>query len=273
MNKPMDIIILAGQSNAVGYGCGEADYQLKHLDKMFLMYDDQAEDYSVDENGNEYMAIYEPWKIKLIEAVNGYTGSLALRFADAYIENGYLAQDRKLLIVRCAVGGTGFSKKLWGVGQLLYRRMLDLTSYALSLNPENRVVAFLWHQGECDAFENADWTPEKRKESYYRALRAVVEGVRNHCRTPNLPFLCGGFTDEWSKDYREACDAVVAAQKQICVDLGWAAFTDTTGLLSNNQKVGNGDTIHFCKDAVYTIGQRYFDKYRSIILSQANLEN
>ena len=34
MNKPMDIIILAGQSNAVGYGCGEADYQLKHLDKM-----------------------------------------------------------------------------------------------------------------------------------------------------------------------------------------------------------------------------------------------
>lgn len=273
MNKPMDIIILAGQSNAVGYGCGEADYQLKHLDKMFLMYDDQAEDYSVDENGNEYMAIYEPWKIKLIEAVNGYTGSLALRFADAYIENGYLAQDRKLLIVRCAVGGTGFSKKLWGVGQLLYRRMLDLTSYALSLNPENRVVAFLWHQGECDAFENADWTPEKRKESYYRDLRAVVEGVRNHCRTPNLPFLCGGFTDEWSKDYREACDAVVAAQKQICVDLGWAAFTDTTGLLSNNQKVGNGDTIHFCKDAVYTIGQRYFDKYRSIILSQANLEN
>lgn len=263
-----DIIIIAGQSNAVGYGCGEADYQLKHLDNMFLMYDDQAEDYSVDENGKEYMAIYEPWKIKLIGAENGYTGSLALRFADAYIDNGYLAQDRKLLIVRCAVGGTGFCKELWGVGQLLYRRMLDLTSYALSLNPENRVVAFLWHQGECDAFENPDWTQETRKESYYQNLRAVVEGVRSHCGNPNLPFLCGGFTDEWSKDFRDACDAVISAQKQVCTDVGCAAFTETAGLLSNNQAVHNGDTIHFCKDAVYTIGQRYFEKYQDMIQKQ-----
>lgn len=265
MNKPMDIIILAGQSNAVGYGCGEADYKLQHMERVKVLYDDQAEDYARDENGKEYMAIYEPWKYKLIEANQGYTGSLAMRFADAYIEKGLLAPDRDLLVVRCAVGGTGFSKGLWGVGDLLYRRMLDLVSHALSLNSENRVVAFLWHQGECDAFENADWTPEKRKESYYQDLRAVVEGVRNHCGTPNLPFLCGGFTDEWSKDYREACDAVISAQKQICTDVGYASFTETVGLLSNNQAVHNGDTIHFCKDAVYTIGQRYFEKYQDII--------
>lgn len=264
MNNAMDIILLAGQSNAVGYGCGEADYKLQHMERVKVLYDDQAEDYAKDENGKEYMAIYEPWKYKLIEANQGYTGSLAMRFADAYIEKGLLASDRDLLVVRCAVGGTGFSKGLWGVGDLLYRRMLDLVSYALSLNSENRVVAFLWHQGECDAFENADWTPEKRKESYYRDLRAVVEGVRNHCRTPNLPFLCGGFTDEWSKDYQDACNAVITAQKQICVDLGWGAFTDTAGLLSNNQKVGNGDTIHFCKEAVYEIGCRYFEKYCKI---------
>lgn len=257
----MDIIILAGQSNAVGYGCGEADYKLQHMDRVKVLYDDQAEDYAIDENGKEYMAIYEPWKFKLIEATKGYTGSLAMRFADAYIEKGLLASDRELLVVRCAVGGTGFSKGLWGVGQLLYRRMLDLVSHALSLNPENRVVAFLWHQGECDAFENADWSSEKRKESYYRDLRSVVEGVREHCKTVNLPFLCGGFTDEWSKDYREACDAVISAQKQICNDVGYASFTETVGLLSNNQAVQNGDTIHFCKAAVYEIGRRYFEQY------------
>ena len=261
MNKPMDIIILAGQSNAVGYGCGEADYILQHMERVKVLYDDQAEDYARDENGKEYMAIYEPWKFKMIDATKGYTGSLAMRFADAYIEKGFLATNRELLVVRCAVGGTGFCKGLWGVGQLLYRRMLDLVSYAMSLNPENRVVAFLWHQGECDAFENADWTPEKRKEQYYQDLRAVVEGVRTHCSTPDLPFLCGGFTDEWSKDYREACDAVISAQKQICNDVGYASFTETVGLLSNNQAVQNGDTIHFCKAAVYEIGRRYFEQY------------
>lgn len=264
MNFPMDIIILAGQSNAIGYGCGETDYELKHLDEMFLLYDDQAEDYAKDEKGNEYLAVCEPWKITIQEAAKGYTGSLALRFADSYIEKGLLKADRKLLIVRCAVGGTGFSKGLWGVGQLLYRRMLDLASYALRLNPENRVVAFLWHQGECDAYENADWSYEKREKSYYSDLKAVVKGLRTHCGTPGLPFLCGGFTDEWSADYREACDAVMTASKKVCRDVENACFTDTQGLLSNNQKIGNSDTIHFCKDAVYTIGQRYFENYINI---------
>lgn len=265
MNSPMDIIILAGQSNAVGYGCGEADYKLKHLEEMFFLYDDQAEDYTIDEQGNAHLEIYEPWKIKLIPACEGHTGSLAMSFADEYIENGFLAPGRKLLIVRCAVGGTGFAKKLWGVGQLLYRRMLELVSYALSLHTENRVVAFCWHQGECDAFENADWPCEKRAESYYNNLKAVVEGVRGHCHAPELPFLCGGFTDEWSKDYRQACDAVLEASKRVCRDVKNACFADTQGLLSNNQKNGNGDVLHFCKDAVYTIGQRYFENYKNMI--------
>ena len=86
MQQPFDIIILAGQSNAVGYGCGETEYSLQHMDQVSVLYDDQPEDYAKDENGKEYMAIYEPWKIKMIEATAGYTGSLAMRFADAYIE-------------------------------------------------------------------------------------------------------------------------------------------------------------------------------------------
>ena len=265
MQQPFDIIILAGQSNAVGYGCGDTEYSLQHMDQVSVLYDDQPEDYAKDENGKAYMAIYEPGKIKMIEATAGYTGSLAMRFADAYIENGFLTAGRKVLVVRCAVGGTGFCKGLWGVGQLLYRRMVDLVSYALSLNPDNRVVAFLWHQGECDAFENADWPFDKKQNTYYNQLKNLVLGVRAHCESSQLPFLCGGFTDDWSKDYREHCDAIISALNQVCEAVGYAAYTDTTGLLSNNQRIGNGDTIHFCKDAVYTIGERYFGNYRSII--------
>lgn len=262
--QPVDIIILAGQSNAVGYGCGETSYCLKHMDQVMVLYDDQPEDYVKDTDGNDVLAIYEPWKFKLIDANKGYTGSLAMRFADAYIEEGLLESGRKLLVVRCAVGGTGFSKGLWGVGQLLYRRMVDLVGYAMSLNPDNRVVAFLWHQGECDAFENADWAFDVKKNTYYNQLKSVVMGIRAYCNISNLPFLCGGFTDEWSRDYQIHCDAISAGLQQVCQDIGNAAYAETTGLLSNNQKVGNGDTIHFCKDAVYTLGERYFENYQKI---------
>lgn len=265
MKTPADIIILAGQSNAVGFGCGETAYQLKHIDDVYLLYDNQAEGYTKDEKGREFLDISRPWKITVCPAAEGYTGSLAMRFADEYIEAGYLAPGRSLLIVRCAVGSTGFCTNLWGVGKLLYQRMLDLTDEALKRHPDNRVAAFLWHQGECDAFENPDWSDEKRRDAYHAELKALIEGVRTHIGSPTLPFLCGGFTDEWSAGYRHQCDAVIAATKQVCAEVGHARFAETGGLLSNNQKVANGDVIHFCKDAVYEIGRRYFANYREIV--------
>ena len=260
-----DIIILAGQSNAVGYGCGEADYALKHIDRVSLLYDDQPEDYSRDENGKEFLDVREPWRITLTPAEKGYTGSLALRFADEYIERGLLEHGRKILIVRCAVGGTGFCKGLWGVGQLLYRRMLDLTRFALDLHPDSRAVAFLWHQGECDAYENPDWDPLKKRVYYRDNLNGVISGVRSFVHDRRLPFLCGGFTDDWSKDYSEHCDAIVKALKQVCEGAGCAEYIDTKGLMSNDGLLHNGDTIHFCKQSVYEIGLRYFESYLKII--------
>ena len=260
-----DIVILAGQSNAVGFGCGESEYQLKHLDRIVQLYDDQAYCYQQDENGNDYLPIYRPWKFKMVDAAQGHTTNLAMRFADDYIVNGLLAKDRKLLILRCAVGGTGFCTGLWGVGNLLCDRMLDMIQYAQSLNFENRVVALLWHQGECDAFEKPDWSFEKRKDTYYNSLKPMIELTRTFCGQPKLPFLCGGFTDEWSKDYREPCDAIIAATKQVCEEIGYAAFMDTAGLLSSNQTTGNGDTLHFCVDASFTMGHQYFLNYLQIV--------
>lgn len=110
-------------------------------------YDDQAYCYQQDENGNDYLPICRPWKFKMVDAAQGHTTNLAMCFADDYIENGLLAKDRKLLMLRCAVGGTGFC----------------------------------------------------------------------------------------------------------------------TGMLSNNQKIGNGDTIHFCVDASFTMGHQYFLNYLQIV--------
>ena len=68
-----DIIILGGQSNAYGFGVGETEYQLKHLDRVDRLYDDQAYCYQKDENGNDYLPIYRPWKLKLVPAAQSHT--------------------------------------------------------------------------------------------------------------------------------------------------------------------------------------------------------
>ena len=43
-----------------------------------------------------------------------------------------------------------------------------------------------------------------------------------------------------------------------------AAFVETADLPSNNQKTGNGDDIHFCRESLHVLGQRYFEKFLAL---------
>ena len=247
MTGPYDIIILAGQSNAVGYGHGATDYKLKHLSDVWVLDDDQPE---------EVFAIQEPWKIRLRQAQDVYTGSLAVRFADEYIKAGNLQPGRKLLIVHCAAGGTGFCKSEWGVGNLLYRRMIDLADYALNLNSENKIVAFLWHQGEHDAFE------KNPPENYKKQLFEVISDVRS--KYGNMPFIAGDFVNEWKSKNIEICEPIINSIKGVVADLGNSAFVETSDLLSNNQTMNNGDDIHFSRESLHILGERYFETFQKI---------
>ena len=47
---------------------------------------------------------------------------------------------RKILILRTAVGGTGFRDHRWGMTDDLYLQMMEMIRTALSLNPKNRNV-------------------------------------------------------------------------------------------------------------------------------------
>ena len=115
-------------------------------------------------------------------------GDLALTFAEKYVESGFLKENRAVLIVRGAIGGTGFQKRHWGLQDKVYLKMLEMVEYALSLNPENKVVAFLWHQGEHDAFEG------NAPENYKKQLTALLKDLRK--RYGNIPFLAGDFANE-----------------------------------------------------------------------------
>lgn len=87
----------------------------------------------------------KPFKIKIADerTLDGNApGDFALTFAEKYIEYGFLQEERKLLIVRGAIGGTGFMKKHWCVQDIVYKKMIEMTDYALMSSPENRVVAF-----------------------------------------------------------------------------------------------------------------------------------
>ena len=236
-----DVIVLAGQSNAEGYGFGPVEEPYQPDGRVWYLNPDMTVVPAAEKvTGNEIQS------------------NFGLSFAREYRNGGCLADDRDLLILRCAVGGTGFSDKRWGLADDLYLRMLEMIRTALELNPENRLMGILWHQGEHEAAFHND------PEVYHEQLKDVVQSVRQHYGKPDLPFICGGFCDEWAQNNQPACDIIMDVIRSVAAECK-GQYIETGDLRSNNQKFGSGDEIHFCREDLQELGRRYFSAYQKLI--------
>ena len=236
-----DIIIQGGQSNAEGCGVGSVEHPYEPRPEILMM-----------ENDFTIMTAREKvWG-------NDAVGNFAFAFANRYIKDGRLKDGRKLLILLSAVGGTSFYAKRWGLQDDLFLRMIEMLKTALALNPENRTVAFVWHQGESD-------TANPDRDTHYNNLSTLVKSVRQTAGQSDLPFIAGNLVPQWYNDNIEICKPIVTAIKDVCADIGNAVFVETDGLQSNSEKVGNDDTIHFSREALYKLGNRYYDKFTKLV--------
>lgn len=257
-----DIVIIAGQSNAEGCGVGPVCEDYKENEDILYLTGKVCDIMTEDDRDITY-----PDKTLTIDIAreriteSGKNGDLALAFADEYVKRGLLAKGRKVLIVRAALGGTGFQRKQWGAGCVVEERMHEMIEYALALHEGNRIVAFLWHQGEHDAFEGN--APENYKEQLTKTMNTVRE--RYHCE--DAPFIAGDFCHEWKNKNLSICIPIVNVIREVFFGEKYG-FVETSDLLSNNQKLDNGDDIHFCREALYTLGKRYFRAFREIELEE-----
>lgn len=240
--EDFDVIIQAGQSNSQGIGMGAADQPFSPSDKIWFL----NSDFTISK------AAEEVWGNEIVN-------NFSMSFCREYIEKGRLQQGRKLLIVKSAVGGTGFLDKHWGPSDDLYLRMIEMTKTAVELNPKNKLIALIWHQGETDASLNASY------ETHYNNLTILINLVREQFGCKSLPFIAGDFVNQWKTDNIEICKPVVKAIRDVCGDIGYAKFVETDELLSNDQRFGNKDTIHFCREALNILGVKYFDAFCEIV--------
>ena len=260
-----DIVVLAGQSNAEGNGLGAVRRPYREDPRVFALRDKNAGLIGFDDKGLLRVGgDFDPDITVAREKVTGgkKVADFGLSFAREYVANGLLKDDRKLLIVNAAGGGTGFAKHQWGETAVLQERAFKMVDYALSLNAENKVVAFLWHQGEHDAYENRDLSLKTKEAYYYEKFGNLVNKFLSEYG--KMPVIAGGFCKEWaSGEFAEHCKVITKATKKVLKNVG-GAFVTTDDLLSNNQDSGNGDNIHFCRKSIYVLGKRYFKAFTKI---------
>ena len=189
-------------------------------------------------------------------------GVFALPFALRY-KNEFLQEGRKILIIDCALGGTGFCTGHWTKDGALYNKMLDMIDKALALNSENKVIAMLWHQGETDVWRLKDkYTDKEFFDYYYNNIFSLVQGTRE--KVGAVPFICAGFTNDfYNNDPR--CIVAELAYERVVKDVKNAEFCQGNDLMSINQVFGKKDEdVHFTKESLYILGNRYYDAYKKL---------
>ena len=99
----------------------------------------------------------------------------------------------------------------------------------------------------------------------YYQLKDMIYGVRNRYDVPNLPFIAADFVLDWKSKNMSDCIPIVEKIKNVTLTIGNAGFVQTDGLLSNDQANQNGDDIHFSRKALYELGNRYFDVFKTLV--------
>lgn len=229
-----DIILVAGQSNAEGYGRGDETCKFIPHDPI----------YGYTEKKGIHLACDK--KIRRL----GFTASFCLYFGEEYVRAGLLNPKRKLMLLNTAVGGTGFSDCRWGMGEDLFERMLRMCNHVLALNPENRIKAFLWHQGETDVYGGVDGT------SYAKLLGTLISETQNRLNIAHVPFIAGNMVPGWMQLNPGAYE-IAASTRKLMESLPLGGYAESDGLVANSAE----DNIHFSRKSCVELGRRYFQIY------------
>jgi hypothetical protein len=258
-----DIIVLAGQSNAQGTGRGCVLNEYMPDGDIISLSPIYSISRTIENEISKRAVIYsdEPFLFDIASerVVNEMkNGDLSLTFARCYKNNGYLRSGRKLLIIRAAIGATGFMHGQWGINSPLYNKMCEMLDYALSLNKDNKLVALLWHQGEHEVGKG------NPPQNYKNQLMEMLLDFKVRFKAPHLPIITADFSKKWKAAKREKADAISTVIKEVVTELG-GIFIDTSGLLSNSEKNGDDDVIHFCRESLYILGEMYFNEYRALV--------
>ena len=226
-----DIIIVAGQSNSLGWSneaatpdaqgniasyntnvFNQANDRTPHP-RVFILERDPA--WPMNANRVESFERLEPTYVNncgiypSVEPMSihstswnarpsiGFYNTFARRYADAN-------PNKKVLIIHNGFEATGMFAPFnghpfikdgviqWNTGGNLYNTMVRRVKKVLSWNASNRVVAVLWSQGE------ADIDAGRSANEYRTGLTNFVNGLRTAIGQANLPpFLACGYPKDW----------------------------------------------------------------------------
>lgn len=152
----------------------------------------------------------------------------------------------------------------WKVGGRLHQRLIDQIDAAIAAYAEDLVPAgFYWIQGESDCEEGL----AAYADAYRDNLFGLIDDLRTRYQQPDLPVVIGRIdpVEFMGRDFTAHADTVRAAQTAAGETLPHTAWVN----LDDLPRVGvNGDNLHFDDQAQLRLGWRLAHAHLRILADQ-----
>jgi len=269
--EPRDLILVAGQSNAVGFDAYAAELPADSSDKDVLFWW-RCGDPPPDEHDSTSARHWTHLQAQPVgnpiqrDSKDGAAAgpNLARQYGNFRKPEGgfgpemglarelHRKENKPLAIIKVAFSGTGMRTD-WnpqdaGDGGACYRALVEETKAAIAAahgqGVDFRLRALVWVQGESDA--NAQDAPD-----YERALGTMLAALRRDLDTPQLITLLG-VNPHFGNDKNPFVPTVIAAQQAIAAKGPRCAYVDTA----------TAETLlptrtHFTAAGTLDVGQRF----------------
>lgn len=173
-----------------------------------------------------------------------------MQFCRDYIAAGRLTAGRKLMIVHCGLGGSGFpGPDNWGGN--LATLTIERVSNAILVEPTNSLVAIIWVQGE-----NESNTGGSAVSTYQANLLNLFGNFRSQIPSATTTPIVVGSMSAWTMANYAYASTINAVHASIGSLISRSIYVNNTDLSASN--------IHFSGANMLTIGSRMYTAWATL---------
>ncbi len=264
--EDVDLVLVSGQSNAVGFCANPSEVFLEPGDKEILFWwrcgDPPPDDHDttgggkwthlqVQPRGNPLRGNSPPRQYgNFMWPDGGFGPEIGFARTLHAAENKAGQPVKRHAVLKVAFSGTGMRTD-WnpadtGEGGACYRALISeaKTAYAAAKTQgvALRIRALVWVQGESDA-------NEQDAPNYEKALGTMIAALRNDFKAPRLVALLG-INAQFGGGKNAFVPKVIEAQKALAKKDSRCAYVDTAGL-------GIANEAHFNTAGTLEMGKRF----------------
>ena len=280
-NKEIDVVLISGQSNAVGntwvdeltdtVGFQRWEEFLDGYPGVQIAYDNWTKDapngdwnngpfsyFSQSSSGGKFV------KVKLGEGKSTDHFGPEIGIAEELHER----HENKLYLIKYAAGATNLKNDWCGRNSKMYPLFIQFVKNQInnlkSKGFKPTIKAFCWMQGEGDAWDGY-WNV------YQDNLRTFVgdvrEDLKEYAGNKDIPFIDAGISNapDWPK-YQQvnAAKAAFAAESEN----NFYIDTIAAGMHTNKEPYGHVDTAHYDSDSEVLLGHLFAQAFEQFLISE-----